>query len=114
MLAEKPMEDALSAIRRTMADEEAKAPTLAPPEPQISGQRLSAREDAGLLSQQATATIGSAVDLLTATVRKQERTLEDVARDALRPMLKSWLDENLPQVVERMVEAEIERVTRGR
>jgi hypothetical protein len=29
-------------------------------------------------------------------------------------MLKSWLDENLPRVVEGMVEAEIERVTRGR
>jgi len=29
-------------------------------------------------------------------------------------MLKSWLDENLPSVVERMVQAEIERVTRGR
>jgi cell pole-organizing protein PopZ len=27
-------------------------------------------------------------------------------------MLTSWLDENLPRVVERMVQAEIERVTR--
>ena len=107
------MEDALSAIRRTMADEEAKAPTLAPPEPKSSRQEALAG-DAGLISQHATVAIGSAVDLLTATVRKQERTLEDVAREALRPMLKSWLDENLPSVVERMVQAEIERVIRGR
>jgi uncharacterized protein len=47
-------------------------------------------------------------------VKKYEPTLEDVVRETLRPMLKSWLDENLPDVVERMVEAEIERVTRGR
>jgi cell pole-organizing protein PopZ len=32
----------------------------------------------------------------------------------LRPMLKAWLDQNLPTMVERMVKAEIERVTRGR
>jgi cell pole-organizing protein PopZ len=43
-----------------------------------------------------------------------EPTLEDVVREALRPMLKSWPDENLPRLVQRMVEAEIERVTRGR
>jgi hypothetical protein len=40
--------------------------------------------------------------------------MEVVVRETLRPVLKSWLDENLPRVVERMVEAEIERVTRGR
>jgi cell pole-organizing protein PopZ len=32
----------------------------------------------------------------------------------LRPMLKSWLDDNLPTLVERIVKAEIERVARGR
>ncbi len=32
----------------------------------------------------------------------------------LRPMLKSWLDDNLPGLVERLVRAEIERVSRGR
>ena len=32
----------------------------------------------------------------------------------LRPMLKSWLDDNLPGMVERIVKAEIERVSRGR
>ena len=47
------------------------------------------------------------------TLKRHEPSPEDV-RKTLRPMLKSWLDENLPRVVERMVEAEIERVTRGR
>jgi cell pole-organizing protein PopZ len=40
------------------------------------------------------------------------RTLEDLVRDMLRPMLKSWLDANLPDLVERMVRAEIERLSR--
>lgn len=40
-------------------------------------------------------------------------TIESLMRDMLRPMLKEWLDENLPSVVERMVEKEIARVSRG-
>lgn len=40
-------------------------------------------------------------------------TIEAMVRDMLRPMLKDWLDENLPAVVERMVEKEISRVSRG-
>jgi cell pole-organizing protein PopZ len=37
-------------------------------------------------------------------------TLEDLVRAELRPLLKEWLDANLPPVVERLVRAEIERV----
>lgn len=40
-------------------------------------------------------------------------TIESMMRDMLRPMLKEWLDENLPSVVERMVEKEIGRISRG-
>lgn len=40
-------------------------------------------------------------------------TIESMMRDMLRPMLKEWLDENLPSVVERMVEKEISRISRG-
>ena len=40
-------------------------------------------------------------------------TIESLMRDMLRPMLKEWLDENLPAVVERMVEKEIARISRG-
>ena len=38
---------------------------------------------------------------------------ERMAREMLRPMLKAWLDENLPAMVERLVRAEIQRVARG-
>lgn len=40
------------------------------------------------------------------------RTLEDIVKEMLRPMLKEWLDKNLPTVVERLVEREIVRLTR--
>ncbi len=46
--------------------------------------------------------------------RLNARTLEDLVKEMLRPMLKSWLDDNLPGLVERIVKAEIERVSRGR
>ena len=42
------------------------------------------------------------------------RTLEDVVREMLRPMLKAWLDENLPSIVEAQVASEVERIARLR
>jgi cell pole-organizing protein PopZ len=39
-----------------------------------------------------------------------ERTLEDIVRDMLRPLLQTWLDERLPDIVERLVREEIARV----
>lgn len=42
------------------------------------------------------------------------RSLEEAVSEMLRPLLKSWLDDNLPTLVERLVKAEIERLTRGR
>jgi uncharacterized protein len=110
------MEEALAAIRRAITDEEAGKTTLAPAEPQTSREQAGAQPipEAGLLSRRATAAVGSAFNALTETVKKHDPTLEDVVRETLRPMLKSWLDENLTRVVERMVQAEIERVTRGR
>ncbi|MCA0399765.1 MAG: DUF2497 domain-containing protein [Proteobacteria bacterium] len=41
------------------------------------------------------------------------RSLEDVVAELLRPMLRGWLDDHLPGIVEKMVKAEIERVSRG-
>jgi uncharacterized protein len=41
-----------------------------------------------------------------------ERSIEDMTHDLLRGMLKSWLDTNLPTMVERLVREEIERVAR--
>ena len=68
-----------------------------------------------LLSRETSSAVDSAFNTLAQTVLVQNaRTLEDLVREMLRPMLKSWLDENLPGMVERLVRAEIERVARGR
>jgi cell pole-organizing protein PopZ len=40
------------------------------------------------------------------------KTLEDLVKEMLRPMLREWLDRNLPPMVERFVEREIVRLTR--
>jgi uncharacterized protein len=70
---------------------------------------------ARLLSAETSAAVDSAFNTLAQTVLVQNaRTLEDLVREMLRPMLKTWLDENLPGMVERMVRSEIERVSRGR
>jgi uncharacterized protein len=66
-----------------------------------------------LLSPRTTAAVDTAFHSLTHTVLSQNpRTLEDLVRDMLKPMLKAWLDANLPDMVERLVRAEIERVSR--
>ncbi len=68
-----------------------------------------------LMSGHTSAAVDSAFNALAQTVLVQNaRTLEDLVRDMLRPMLKTWLDDNLPGMVERLVRAEIERVSRGR
>jgi cell pole-organizing protein PopZ len=72
-------------------------------------------ERAQLLSRETIAAVDSAFNSLAQTVLVQNaRTLEDLVREMLRPMLKTWLDDNLPGMVERLVRAEIERVSRGR
>jgi cell pole-organizing protein PopZ len=74
---------------------------IAPVQPIISGTTMRAVE--------------SAFNSLANTVLSNNaRTLEDLVKEMLRPMLKSWLDDNLPGLVERIVKAEIERVSRGR
>ncbi len=45
-------------------------------------------------------------------VRSGETSLEGLTRDLLRPMLKDWLDTNLPPIVEAMVDREITRITK--
>lgn len=43
-------------------------------------------------------------------VRSGETSLEDLTRQLLKPMLAEWLDRNLPEIVERLVKAEIARI----
>jgi cell pole-organizing protein PopZ len=40
------------------------------------------------------------------------RTIEDLVKEVMRPMIKEWLDDNLPALVERVVRREVERLSR--
>jgi cell pole-organizing protein PopZ len=88
-------------------------PTPVPPTPQpempIAATGLVAPEAAAA----AASSVGSLVRTLTDRgmhVRSGGPTVEDIVREELRPLLKGWLDANLPPLVERLVRAEIERV----
>ncbi|GAN47803.1 hypothetical protein ME121_1813 [Methylobacterium sp. ME121] len=90
-------------------------PPPPPPQPVLQAARAPEPEPEALVSPATDASVSGAFNLLAHTVLTQNaRTLEDLVKEMLRPMLKSWLDDNLPAVVERLVRAEIERVSRGR
>ena len=95
-------------------EEEKSAPQMpAPPMPEPPPRAEESSHQ--LLSSVTSAAVDSAFNTLAQTVLVQNaRTLEDLVREMLRPMLKAWLDDNLPGMVERLVRAEIERVSRGR
>jgi len=86
-------------------------PVRAEPRPPVAPQPA---PDQGLISNATVSAVDSAFNSLAYTVIGQNaRTLEDLVKEMLRPLLKSWLDDNLPGMVERIVRAEIERVSRG-
>lgn len=68
-----------------------------------------------LVSPTAETASRSALDALSALVVKPEvhgtDTLEGLVREMLRPMLREWLDANLPELVENLVSKEISRIT---
>lgn len=67
-----------------------------------------------LVSSDAASSIASHFQALAASmVINDSGLLQKYAQEMLRPMLKQWLDDNLPVIVERLVRAEIERVARG-
>ena len=72
------------------------------------------RTNAPLLSAGADASVSASFNALAASMMMQNGGLiEDGVREMLRPMLKTWLDDNLPGIVERLVRQEIERMARG-
>jgi len=69
-----------------------------------------------LVSERVATAAASSFGALSAaiTMPKGDRTLEDVVRELLRPLLQQWLDDNLPAIVQQSVEAEVERIARSR
>src|SRR5690606_25120492 len=98
-----------------VAEEEAAEAARAAPAPDKPPAKAVAQSVGdSLLAPEASAAVASAFSSLAHTILNQNaRTLDDLVEEMLRPMLKDWLDDNLPGIVERLVRAEIERVSRG-
>lgn len=123
----------------SVADLEAQTPEPAPmpepepipepepepiPEPMPVFQPIQAEEP--LVSDSAASSAGSALETLAHTLEAERRvappsytplgngarTLEDMTLELIKPMLKGWLDENLPTLVERIVQKEVERIAK--
>jgi len=93
------------------AVEAAPAAVTAEPEPEREPVAASSEEEP-FSSPDTEAAVAASFKALAATVQNSAM-IESMTREMLRPMLKSWLDDNLPTIVERLVRAEIQRVARG-
>ena len=117
-MATPPPEPKPPAFRKIDAEQDVVFDEPLPAPPQPSPPRPDLTRDGSepaLLSPAATAVVNSAFGTLAHSMLVQNaKTLEDLVKEMLRPLLKAWLDDNLPTLVERLVRAEIERVSRGR
>jgi cell pole-organizing protein PopZ len=131
---EPTMEEILASIRRIIAEDDGERVRAPDHEPEIddedepldeSGARFEAEPSAVLeLSEEAQSAVSEAVQarasesfsaLSSLRLRSDgtgPETLEGLVREMLQPMLKGWLDANLPEIVEQMVAREIARITR--
>ncbi len=92
------------------------APRTAAPQPRPAPPRPASPPPAsrGLLSPRTNAAVAASFDdLARALASNGSRDIDQTVEDLLRPMLKAWLEDNLPSLVERLVREEIERVSRG-
>lgn len=108
-----PMDDDLMIVDR---DEEVPE-VVAEPEPVVDFDAVEGEVADGIMSDGAAAAAMGSFHTLADSIRisdEEGRTLEGVVRALLRPMLKEWLDANLPSIVDEKVQAEIDRVARRR
>jgi cell pole-organizing protein PopZ len=99
-----------------VAAEPAYAEPTPEPTPAPKPQTVAAAPTAeSILSQPTTSAAAGALARLAGSLRVSDtpgQTVEGVVRELLKPMLKEWLDRNLPAIVEARVEAELERIAR--
>ena len=112
-------------VKKPVVEPPPPPPKRAPLEPVLErpgSPPLATERDEPLLSSAAAAAAVSALSQLKNGPRADQlgalplgdagRTLEHLVRELLRPMLRDWLDSNLPQLVERLVQEEIQRMSR--
>lgn len=87
-------------------------------EPKVSASNPMVQDESNLMSQPVAAAatdvltgLASAVSAARGLPMGANRTLEDVVKELLRPMLRQWLDANLPHLVQRIVEREVAKLT---
>ena len=128
MQTDPSMEEILASIKRVIAEDHRAQPRARRAEPAAVPEPAEAEpedvlelddpvpEHGSLLSSDAAAASRARLAALT-TLRGQPEAIADASplealvRDMLRPMLKEWLDENLPGIVEELVTREIARIT---
>lgn len=139
--SETTMEDILASIKKIISDDGAPAPRSfsRDPIPESVRPRFAPRDEVldltvedeatlgdtateheGLVSAPAEAATRNALDALVTAVATPDAlppiatgvTVEQLASDLLRPMLKTWLDAHLPEIVERVVAKEVARITK--
>jgi cell pole-organizing protein PopZ len=123
------MEDILASIKKVIAEEKELRTTVAPAA--SSEEAGDAEEDVLELDEPLAPTIDLGPPLLDETAAGHSREaldqlttiaatvppvpvvnpLEDMVRDMLKPILKQWLDDNLPGIVDEHVKREISRIT---
>ena len=130
---EPSMEDILASIKRVIAEEKelrAAVPPPSPEEPDEDDDVLELDESMAadgpaappvelgppLLDEDAADTSRQKLEALSSVAasappQAQVNPLEDMLREMLRPVLKQWLDENLPRIVDEHVKREITRIT---
>lgn len=99
----------------------AAAPPVRAPEPiahaptPVRTQHVEAPASDNIISQPTASAAAGSLSRLAGTLKIADtagQTVEGVVRELLKPMLKEWLDRNLPSIVEARVEAELERIAR--
>ena len=134
---EPSMDEILSSIKKIIADEDRGKPASAKKAARAKESNVSAEQDDEILELTQSAEIADDSELLLddskaqtlarsfsalqtlsepgvmpQIVRSGETSLEGLTREIMKPMLKEWLDANLPSLVEAMVEREIARITK--
>jgi uncharacterized protein len=81
---------------------------------QVAEKQELGEQRAQLISREANNAVQAAFNALQRTIVHNSQTLDDLVNEMLRPILKVWLDDNLPGMVERLVRTEIERISSPR
>jgi uncharacterized protein len=114
--------DIAPAPPKVVWEKPAPGPAPEPPAPAVEAAQASVEaqapveeeEEEPFVSEVTDAAVSASFNALSASVALQSAEMaERLTREMLRPMLKTWLDDNLPSLVERLVRAEIQRVARG-